>query len=79
MGAIPTLVRMSTEDPAMLVRKAAITALSSEVRNFQSALDLAVSHVRADFKPAEKLDAADMESVDILINKLRANQAKNGS
>ncbi|KAJ4318573.1 hsp70 nucleotide exchange factor fes1 [Neodidymelliopsis sp. IMI 364377] len=71
LGAIPTLVRMAIEDTETKVRKKAITALSSSVRNFQPALDDAVSHVPADYKPSDKLDANDMDSVDILINKLR--------
>ncbi|KZM21337.1 hsp70 nucleotide exchange factor fes1 [Ascochyta rabiei] len=71
LGAIPILVRLATGDDETKVKKKAITALSSSVRNFQPALDDAVSHVPADFKPSEKLDANDMDSVDILINKLR--------
>ncbi|KAJ4350976.1 hsp70 nucleotide exchange factor fes1 [Ascochyta clinopodiicola] len=71
VGAIPILVRLATGDDETKVKKKAITALSSSVRNFQPALDDAISHVPADFKPSEKLDANDMDSVDILINKLR--------
>ncbi|CAO2648346.1 Nn.00g076130.m01.CDS01 [Neocucurbitaria sp. VM-36] len=71
VGAIPTLVRMATSDAEKKVRKKAIFALSSSVRNFQPGLDAAVSHMPPEFKPQEKLDAHDMSSVDILINKLR--------
>ncbi|KAJ4989024.1 Hsp70 nucleotide exchange factor FES1 [Stagonosporopsis vannaccii] len=71
LGAIPTLVRMATGDDETKVKKKAITALSSSVRNFQPALDDAVTHVPAEYKPSSKLDANDMDSVDILINKLR--------
>ena len=71
VGAIPTLVRMATSDSENKVRKKAIFALSSSVRNFQAALDAAVEHMPAEFKPQQKLDANDMESVDVLINKLR--------
>jgi hsp70-interacting protein len=62
---------MATSDAEKKVRKKAIFALSSSVRNFQGALDEAVSNMPAKFKPQEKLDANDMESVDVLINKLR--------
>lgn len=62
---------MATGDDDTKVRKKAITALSSSVRNFQPALDDVMLHVPAHFKPADKLDANDMDSVDILINKLR--------
>lgn len=71
MGAIPTLVRLATTDSERNVRKKAINALSSSVRNFQPSLDAAVSHMPTEFKPSEKLDANDMESVDTLINQLR--------
>jgi hypothetical protein len=71
VGGIPTLARMATSDAEKKVRKKAIFALSSAVRNFQPGLDIAVSHMPAEFKPQEKLDANDMESVDVLINKLR--------
>jgi hsp70-interacting protein len=71
VGAIPMLVRMATSDAEKKVRKKAIFALSSSVRNFQGALDEAVSHMPTEFKPKDKLDANDMESVDVLINKLR--------
>lgn len=73
VGAIPKLVRMATSDADKKVRKKAIFALSSSVRNFQAALDAAMEHVPAELKPQEKLDANDMESVDVLINKLRDN------
>ncbi|KAJ4336588.1 hsp70 nucleotide exchange factor fes1 [Didymella glomerata] len=71
LGAIPTLVRIATGNDETKVKKKAVTALSSSIRNFQPALDEAVSHVPADFKPSGPLDANDMDSVDILINKLR--------
>ncbi|KAF2128814.1 Fes1-domain-containing protein [Dothidotthia symphoricarpi CBS 119687] len=71
VGAIPILVRMAIEDTDKKARKKAILALSSSVRNFQAGLDEAVSHMPAEFKPQEKLDANDMDSVDVLINKLR--------
>lgn len=71
LGAIPTLVRMATGNDETKVKKKAITALSSSIRNFQPALDDAVTHVPDEFKPPGKLDANDMDSVDILINKLR--------
>ena len=73
LGAIPTLVRMATGSDETKVKKKAITALSSAVRNFQPALDDAMTHVPAEYKPSGPLDANDMDSVDLLINKLRAS------
>ena len=62
---------MATSDAETKVRKKAILALSSSARNFQPGLDEVVSHLPTDFKPKDKLDANDMDSVDSLINKLR--------
>lgn len=53
------------------VRKKAIGALSSATRNYQPALDLIQKELPKDFGIDEKLDAASMESVDVLIEKLR--------
>ncbi|KAH7089609.1 Hsp70 nucleotide exchange factor FES1 [Paraphoma chrysanthemicola] len=71
VGVIPQLVRLATEDSNRDVRKRAITALSSIVRNFQPGLDATLSHMPAEFKTQDSLDASDMEAVDILINRLR--------
>lgn len=71
MGALPTLVNMATTDTDKAVRKKAILALSSAMRNFQPGVDAAVPHLPAEFQPQGKIDANDMESVDIIINKLR--------
>ena len=62
---------MATSDSENKVRKKAIFALSSSVRNFQAALDAAVEHMPDEFTPPGPLDANDMQSVDVLINKLR--------
>ena len=73
VGAIPTLVKLATEDGDKEVRKKAVRALSCASRNFQPALDVVVDSVPSHFKPQGKLDAADMDSVDTLINLLRAD------
>lgn len=71
VGALPVLVRMATTDTEPKARKKAVSALSSAVRNFQAGLDDVLSHMPAEYKPEGSLDANDMESVDVLINKLR--------
>ncbi|KAF1844814.1 Hsp70 nucleotide exchange factor fes1 [Cucurbitaria berberidis CBS 394.84] len=73
VGAIPVLVRLAITDVERKVRKKAISALSSCARNFQPGLDEVISHMPAEFKPKEKLDANDMASVDVLISKLRGS------
>ncbi|CAI6333734.1 unnamed protein product [Periconia digitata] len=73
IGAIPNLVKLATEDENADVRKKAVRALSAVSRNFQPALDAVVESVPSQFKPKDKLDAADMEQVDSVIDPLRAD------
>lgn len=65
-------MRLATEDAYPMVRKRAIRALSSAIRNYPPGLDAVLSHVPADCKPEGKIDAGDMESVDSLIDSLLA-------
>jgi hsp70-interacting protein len=71
-GAIPTLVRLATEDADAQVRKKAIGAISSTIRNFQPGLDAVHTHMPTTQKPQPKLDASDMDSIDTWMDKLRA-------
>jgi hsp70-interacting protein len=71
-GAIPTLVRLATEDADAQVRKKAIGAISSTIRNFQPGLDAVHTHMPAAQKPQPKVDASDMDSIDTWMDKLRA-------
>ncbi|KAF2727904.1 Fes1-domain-containing protein [Polyplosphaeria fusca] len=73
LGAIPTLVKLATGDEDKDVRKKAILALSSTVRNFPPALNATISNLPEQFKPKGQLDAADMDSVNTLMEKLRAS------
>lgn len=73
LGALPTLVKLATEDEDLAVRKKAVRALSCATRNYQPALDAVVDSVPSAFKPEKKLDAGDMESVDVIINQLRTD------
>lgn len=69
--AIPTLLKLAVEDSNEQVRRKAIYALSSEIRNFQAGLDVAVRALPKEFAPEGAIDAADMEAVDRVINRLR--------
>lgn len=71
LGALPTLVKLATEDDNLAVRKKAVRGISCATRNYQPALDAVVDSVPPTFKPENKLDAGDMASVDILIDQLR--------
>ncbi|KAF2710670.1 Fes1-domain-containing protein [Pleomassaria siparia CBS 279.74] len=73
VGGIPPLVRLATQDSDTNVRKKAVGALSSVARNFQPGLDAIIPQLPAKFKPTGTLDANDMDSVDTLIDPLRAN------
>lgn len=78
LGAIPTIVELATEDSDPDVRKKAILALSSATRNYQPGLDAALASLPEEHKVNKKLDAADMDSVNILIQKLRDNSKRLG-
>ncbi|MCJ1405888.1 hsp70 nucleotide exchange factor fes1 [Xylographa trunciseda] len=71
MGAIPALVNMAIEEADENIRRKALYALSSEMRNYQPATDEAVKVLPARLKTEGNLDAADMEAVDKVIAKLR--------
>ncbi|KAL2055147.1 hypothetical protein ABVK25_004485 [Lepraria finkii] len=77
--AIPTLVKLSTEDSDEQVRRKAIYALSSEVRNYQPGLDKAVKALPKGLAPEGAIDAADMEAVDRVIGQLREDSARKAS
>lgn len=79
MNAIPILVKLSIEDPNEPVRKKAIYALSSEVRNYQPGLDAAVRALPKGIAPEGAIDAGDMEAVDRVIGQLRENSAQEAS
>ncbi|KAF2859199.1 armadillo/beta-catenin-like repeat-containing protein [Piedraia hortae CBS 480.64] len=70
-GAIPKLAKLATNDPDAAVRKKAITALSSEVRNFQPALDELQDALPEEVWKRKDIDAGDMEAIDELIQTLR--------
>jgi hypothetical protein len=59
------------------VRRKAVYALSSAVRNYQPAMDVLSSELaKREGKEADKVEATDMEKVDIVIDALRENVAK---
>ncbi|KAL6719629.1 hsp70 nucleotide exchange factor fes1 [Lecanora helva] len=74
--AILKLVKLAIDDPNEGVRRKAIYALSSETRNFQPGLDIAVRALPKDFAPEGAIDAEDMEAVDRVIEQLREGSAR---
>ncbi|PNS14407.1 hypothetical protein CAC42_3693 [Sphaceloma murrayae] len=75
VGAIPSLIDLAVNDTNKAVRKKAVMALSSGVRNYQPALDEALKRLPAQFKPADSIQASDMEAIDEIMQKLRDNAA----
>ncbi|ATY66715.1 Hsp70 nucleotide exchange factor (Fes1), putative [Cordyceps militaris CM01] len=72
VGGVPPLVALATSpDETDTVRRKAVYALSSAIRNYQPALDAAVVELVAAGHPADKVDAMDMEAVDTIITPLR--------
>ena len=73
VGGIPRLTKMASgEEADKEVRRKAIYALSSEVRNYQPALDEAMKHLPKAVAPEGGIDAGDMHVVDRIIEGLRA-------
>ncbi|RFU76700.1 nucleotide exchange factor fes1 [Trichoderma arundinaceum] len=72
MGGLPHLVEMALkEEEAEDVRRKAIYALSSAVRNYQPSMDLCTDELNKRGFAAAKVDAADMDAVDVVIHGLR--------
>lgn len=70
------LTHLSTEDSNEPVRRKAIYALSSEIRNFQPGLDAALKTLPKGIAPEGAIDAGDMEAVDRVIEQLRMDSAR---
>lgn len=74
-NAISTLTKLAIEDTNESVRRKAIYALSSEIRNFQPGLDAAVKTLPKGIAPEGAIDAADMAAIDRVIEQLRQESA----
>ena len=75
VGAIPAIVDLAVNDTDKTVRRKATMALSSEIRNYQPALDEALKHLPSKYQPAGAIQATDMEAVDHIIQALRDSAA----
>ncbi|QSZ29252.1 hypothetical protein DSL72_003764 [Monilinia vaccinii-corymbosi] len=76
-GGVPLLVKMCVDETeAKDVRRKAVYALSSAVRNFQEGMDVATEELGKVGKHGEKIDAMDMDACDVLIEGLREEAAK---
>jgi hsp70-interacting protein len=74
---IGRLVKVAVgEKEGAQVRRKAVYALSSAVRNFQPAMDLLTEELGKLGRSGEKIDASDMDAVDVLIGGLREEAAQ---
>jgi hypothetical protein len=72
VGGVAPLVELALkEEESEEVRRKAIYALSSAVRNYQPSMDLCTDELNKRGFTAAKVDAADMEAVDVIIQGLR--------
>ncbi|ROT39181.1 nucleotide exchange factor Fes1 [Sodiomyces alkalinus F11] len=77
MGGVPRLITLATrpeeEEP---VRRKAIYAISSAVRNYQPAMDVCTDELANQGFSGSKIDSQDMDAVDEVMNFLKAKVAK---
>lgn len=71
LNAIPTLVRLAMDDEHEAVRRKAIYALSSAIRNYQPGVDAALTALPRDFVAEDTVGAGNMDTIDGIMNKLR--------
>ena len=73
LGAIPVLVGLAVGDGESGVRRKAVYALSSEVRNYQPGFEELVRALPEGMRPGRKVDAGDMEPIDRIMDQLRTH------
>jgi hsp70-interacting protein len=77
MNGIPPLVKLAIgEKEGQKVRRKAVYALSSAARNYQPSMDVLTEELGKLGRSAEKIDASDMDAVDVLIGDLREEASK---
>ncbi|CAG7555588.1 unnamed protein product [Fusarium equiseti] len=77
VGGVPMLVDLATkEDEPVDVRRKAVYALSSAVRNYQPSMDLFAEELTKKGHKTDKVDATSMEAVDEVVNGLREKIGK---
>ncbi|KAI9746342.1 MAG: hsp70 nucleotide exchange factor fes1 [Claussenomyces sp. TS43310] len=71
-GGVEALTALACrETESSEVRRKAVYALSSECRNYQPAMDVFTQELTRLGRAQDKVDAADMEAIDAIINGLR--------
>ena len=64
-------MKLAVEDPNEPVRRKAVYAISSEMRNYQPAADEVVKVLPEDLRLAGKVDAGSMDAIDGIVDRLR--------
>ncbi|KAM0324058.1 hypothetical protein ACHAQA_008246 [Verticillium albo-atrum] len=73
MGGVPGLVTLATKEGEQeTVRRKAIYALSSAVRNYQPAMDACTAELAKQGGSPDKVDADNMDAVDVIMDDLKA-------
>lgn len=72
LNTVPTLVKLAREDKDKSVRKKAVLALSSEIRNYRPGLDAFAGAMPDGYVANVKnIDPSDMDAIDDIIGKMR--------
>lgn len=68
---IPILCKVAYGDPDRAVRRKAVYALSSEIRNYQPGMDEACKNLPKDITGPDHISAENMDVIDAIMSKLR--------
>lgn len=75
-NGVPKLLELALKDPANEVRKKAVYALSSQIRNSPEALKVVLDGLPEELSPGKELTADDMEGIGALMTRLRERVSK---
>ncbi|KAL8855184.1 MAG: hypothetical protein Q9221_000090 [Calogaya cf. arnoldii] len=78
VNALPIVVQLALEDPDDQVRRKAIYALSSEIRNYPPALHVMVQHLPKELRPGGVVNAGDMDDMDKVMDGIKQASARIG-
>jgi len=74
INGIEKLVKLALHDEDKVVRRKAVYALSSGIRNYQPAMNAAVRCLPKEIVGPDQVSAADMDVIDAIMSKLRDHE-----
>jgi hsp70-interacting protein len=74
LNGIPALCKLAADDSDKMVRRKAVYALSSEVRNYQPGMDEACKCLPKDITGPDHINAENMDVIDAIMAKLREKE-----